>query len=59
MTHTAYLPVGADVRSRFAASDRAERIAFVEAAWPLTEDTPDAPRWATASLAARRETAVG
>jgi hypothetical protein len=58
MNPATFLPRIEDaLRSRFAPFDRAELIAFVEAARPLIADAPDPARWAAAFLEARREAA--
>jgi hypothetical protein len=43
------------LRARFVPFDRAELLAFVEAAWTLIEDDPDVPRWAAQFLANRQQ----
>jgi hypothetical protein len=58
MTPADFLPlIEEDLRARCRPYDRAELLAFVEAAWPLIEDAPDVPRWAAAFLEARRRAA--
>jgi hypothetical protein len=53
MTPAAFLPdLEACLRSRFAPFDAGELRTFVEAAWPLIADDPDAARWAGEFLAA-------
>jgi hypothetical protein len=54
MTPATFLPqIEAALRSRFAPFDAAELLCFVEDAWPLIQDEPDAGAWATAFLEAR------
>jgi hypothetical protein len=45
-----------DLRGRGVAFNRADLLAFVQAAWPLIEDDPDVSRWAAAFLECGRVT---